>query len=263
MLDKFLNNRFLVLYVSPFILGSLSTLTFQPFNFTIINFLILPLFFYLIVYIKDKSKGTYRKKPFKKNLFLFGLLFGFGFYLSGISWITNSLTFDQSFKILIPFALIVIPLFLGLFFGLTTMIIGPYLKLNIMSLIFFSGGLAFSDYLRSKLFTGFPWNLWAYSMSWSTEILQILNLLGLHIFNLFIITLFTLPAIVFFRISLFKKLLSFFFISLIILSFYIYGDYKINNNKKILNLIDDKIYVKVVSPNFDLKYNLYREEKEI
>ena len=36
---------------------------------------------------------------------------GFGFYLSGLSWITNSLTFDDNFKIFIPFALIFIPLF--------------------------------------------------------------------------------------------------------------------------------------------------------
>ena len=59
------------------------------------------------------------------------------FYLSGISWITNSLTFDENFKILIPFALILIPLFLSLFIGFTTLIIGPYLKLNFSSLFFF------------------------------------------------------------------------------------------------------------------------------
>ena len=70
--------------------------------FILINFIIFPVFFYFIVYINKKSKVTYRKKPYKKNLFIFGLLFGFGFYLSGVSWITKSLTFDQNFKILIP-----------------------------------------------------------------------------------------------------------------------------------------------------------------
>ena len=107
MFKKYLNNRFITLYIIPFILGSLTTLSFQPFNFTIINFIIFPLFFYLIIYINKKSKTIYRKKPYKKNLFIFGLFFGFGFYLSGISWITNSLTFDENFKILIPFALII------------------------------------------------------------------------------------------------------------------------------------------------------------
>ena len=99
MLDKYLNNRFLILYLSPFILGGLTTLSFEPFNLTIINLIIFPFFFYLVVYINKKSKNIYRKRPYKKNFFLFGLLFGFGFYLISLSWITNSLTFEENFKI--------------------------------------------------------------------------------------------------------------------------------------------------------------------
>ncbi len=116
MIEKYLNNRFLILYFTPLILGGLTVFSFQPFNFTFINFLILPLFFYFVVYIKKKSKSTYRIKPYKKNLFIFGTTFGFGFYLSGIHWITHSLTFDENFKILIPFSLVLIPLFLSIFF---------------------------------------------------------------------------------------------------------------------------------------------------
>ena len=99
MLEKYLNNRFLILYLMPFIIGSLTVFTFQPYNLTFLNFLVLPIFFYLAVYINKKSKSTFRKKPYKKNLFIFGSLFGFGFYLAGISWITNSLTFDENFKL--------------------------------------------------------------------------------------------------------------------------------------------------------------------
>ncbi len=84
MIDKLLNNRFFVLFVAPFSLGLISVLSFQPFNYTFLNFILLPLIFYLTVYIKKKSKGNYRKKPLKKNLFIFGTSFGFGFYLSGI-----------------------------------------------------------------------------------------------------------------------------------------------------------------------------------
>ena len=130
MFENFISNRFAVIYLIPFIIGSISVLSFEPFNLTIVNFVILPIFFYLITYINKKSKSVYRKRPYKKNLFLFGLLFGFGFYLSGISWITNSLTFDDNFKVLIPLALIVIPLFLSLFTAFTVLLIGPHLKLN-------------------------------------------------------------------------------------------------------------------------------------
>ena len=73
MFEKYLDNRLTTLFFLPFMIGSLSVFSFQPFNFTLINFLILPLFFYLIVYIKKKSKGIYRKKPYKKNLFFLEL----------------------------------------------------------------------------------------------------------------------------------------------------------------------------------------------
>ena len=256
MLQKYFNNRFLILYLTPLVIGSLTVFSFQPFNITLLNFLILPIFFYLTVHINKKSKTTFRKKPYRKNLFIFGSLFGFGFYLSGISWITNSLTFDENFKILIPFALVLIPLFLSLFLGFTILFVGPFLNYNYSSIFVFSGAIAVSDFLRAKLFTGFPWNLWAYSLSWSTEILQTLNFFGLFAFNLIVITIFTLPVIFFYKKSAIKKLLVILFTGILILSLYIYGNYKINENKNFLKKVDDKVNVKIISPNFELKYGL-------
>ena len=151
MFEKILNNRFIVLYIAPFFLGSLTVFSFQPFNLSFINFFLLPMFFLLTVYVNKKSKSTYRKKPFKRNFFLVGFIFGFGFYLSGIFWIAHSLTFDESFKILIPVAICVIPLFLGLFLGITILIIGPFLNYNFSSLLLFSGSIALSDFIRGKI----------------------------------------------------------------------------------------------------------------
>ena len=262
MLEIYLNNRFLILYLTPFVIGLLSVFSFQPFNITLINFLILPIFFYLTVYINKKSKSTFRKKPYKKNLFTFGFLFGFGFYLSGISWITNSLTFDENFKILIPFAFILVPLFLSFYLGFVTLIIGPFLNYNLSSIFIFSAAIAFSDFLRAKLFTGFPWNLWAYSVSWFTEILQILNLLGLFAFNLVVITIFTFPVVVFYKFGAIKKIFILLFTATIILSLYIYGSFEINKNKNFLKIFDEKINIKIISPNFKLEYGLSIDQIE-
>ena len=262
MLEKSLNNRFFILYFLPFCIGSLSVLSFSPFNFTWINFIIFPFFFYLIIYINKKSKSIYRKKPYKKNLFLFGLLFGFGFYLSGISWISNSLTFDENFKILIPFALVLVPLFLSLFTAIIVVLVGTYLKYNVASILLFSGSIAVSDYLRAKLFTGFPWNLWAYSTSWANEILQILSLTGFYTYNLLVITFFTLPAVIFFKINSLIKFLILSLICLVTFFLYIYGNYEINKNNKLLEQNNEKFFVKVISPNFDLKYGLSKSDIE-
>ena len=256
MLGRYFNNRFFILYVIPFFIGVLTVFSFQPFNLTIINFFILPILFLLAVYINKKSKSTFRKKPYKKNLFIFGALFGFGFYLSGISWITNSLTFDENFKVLIPFALILIPMFLSLFLGFTILFIGPYLSYNFSSIFIFSGAIAFSDFLRAKLFTGFPWNLWAYSLSWSIEIIQILNLIGLFAFNLIVITIFTLPSFLVFRIEIIRKILILIFFLILVLILYIFGTYELKKNNDYLKTVNEKINVKIISPNFELKYGL-------
>ena len=265
MLEKILSNRFIIIYLAPFILGSLTVFSFQPFNFSLINFIIFPLTFSLIVYVKKRSISIYRKsKSYKKNLFLIGFLFGFGYFLCGTFWISYSLTFEENFKFLIPISIILIPAFLGLFTAIATLAVGRYLNFNFISILLFSSSFAVSDYIRGKIFTGFPWNLVAYSWSWLTEILQILNFLGLYAFNLVIITIFTLPALLFLRIESYKKVLTLSLIFIFGFLTYIYGSFAINKNKALINSIDNKnkIYVKVVSPNFELKYDHTIEEIE-
>ena len=263
MIEKALNNRFFNLYVLSFLLGSLTVLSFAPFNLTIINFIVFPLFFYLINFINKKSKSVYRKKPYRRNLFIFGTFFGFGFYLSGVHWIINSLTFDENFKIFIPFGLILIPLFLSLFISLTITIIGPFLKFNVPSILLFSCSLALSDYIRAKILTGFPWNLWAYSFSWAIEFLQVLNHIGLFAFNLITITIFMAPTVFFFKISFKKKMSLISLLSVIIFLVSIYGNFLINKNNEKIELADNKFYVKVISPNLKLGYNFTNSEMEM
>ena len=123
-----LNNRILVIYFFPFILGILTTLSFAPFNLTIINFFTFPILLFLVLLIKKRTESKYRKKKSIRYFFYLGSAFGFGFFLSGNYWISISLTHDDMFIGLIPFAVILIPLFLSLFFGFVILIIGPFAK---------------------------------------------------------------------------------------------------------------------------------------
>ena len=137
MLNQILNSRVLLVFITPFFLGLLSVLSFQPFNITLINFLIIPVFFLVLNNINKRSKNKYRKKPYLKNLFFAGYLFGIGFFLSGTYWISYSLTFDENLKILIPFSIILIPLALGLFFGFASLTSGPFIRNNYSSFFYF------------------------------------------------------------------------------------------------------------------------------
>ncbi len=254
------NNKLLNIYVIPFIIGSLSIISFAPFNFTIINFLIFPVFFFLIYNIKKKSKSKYRKKPYLFNLFLCGYMFGIGFFLTGNYWISNSLTFDDNLKVFVPLVIILTPLLLGVFFGLASLITGILINKDFGSLLIFSAVFGILDFTRGKIFTGFPWNLWSYSFSWSDEILQIIHIFGVYAFNLLVITLYLIPSLFFFNRTKKKTIIS---LTLILsFSFYIYGNYRINQNNNYLKDAEKNIYFKIISPNFDINYNLTEEEIE-
>ncbi len=262
MINILFSSRLLLVFITPFFLGCLTVFSFQPFNFTIINFFIFPSLFYILCNINKRSKNKYRKKPHLINLFYAGYLFGIGFFLTGTYWISNSLQFDQSFKNLIPLTIILIPLTLGLFYGLGLLVCGKYLKYNYSSVILFCATVSAIDYLRSKILTGFPWNIWAYSWSWFIEIIQILNPIGLFAFNLLTITLFCLPTIFFLNRSQYKGFILIIF-SISFFGNYLYGNYLLNNNKieseKHLNQ-KELVNIKIISPNFKLKYDLTEKE---
>ena len=254
---SFFNKRFFIIFLFPLLFGGLTVFSFQPFNFFFINFFSLPLLFFTITYVKKKSKSIYRKKPYLKNLFILGTSYGFGFFFFGIYWIAHSLTFDDSFKFLIPFSLILIPLFLSLFFSLPIVLIGNFCDKNISSIFLISLAFALSDFLRSKVLTGFPWNIWSYSFSWSLESLQILGIIGIFSLNILIITIFFIPSILFFKNKLKYFFLSFFVI--IIFSNYFYGSHKINSVKQITNTTG--INFKVVSASMNLSD--FKNETEV
>ena len=163
-------------------LGAASSLSLPPYNYLIINFFTFSSFF---IFLFKKSKTTKSKKDF----FFYGWLFGFGYFLSNLYWISISLTFDQNFKFLIPITIILIPSFLGIFYGLVTFcfIISKPKKL-LSSFFVFSLFLGVLEFIRGSILTGFPWNLIAYSFVAHSEILGITSLIGTYGFNLFCIS---------------------------------------------------------------------------
>ncbi len=258
MFNQILNSKILLVFIIPFLLGLVSVFSFQPFNITLINFLIFPILFLILSNINKRSKNKYRKKPYLKNLFFAGYLFGIGFFFSGTYWISYSLTFDENLKILIPFAIILIPLVLGLFFGFASLFSGPFTKNSYSSFFLFCLIFSFADYLRGNILSGFPWNLWSYSWSWLVEITQVLNPIGMYAFNSISIAFFCSPVILFF-----KSKYKYFIFSLFLFTFftfYIYGSYKINNNQEFLTEIKETVNVKIISPNFDMRYIQSEEE---
>ena len=188
-MKKKLNNQFLF-YLIPLLLGVITSFSLPPYNLFFLNFFTFPLFFICFIY-------NFKKK--KTVCFITGWLFGFGYFISNIYWITNSLTFEEIFKPLIPIALFIIPLFLGLFYGLATYVCSFFkLAKDYSSVLLFALLISIFEYLRGVILGGFPWNLTAYSWTYYIDFLQILKLIGTYSFNLITITLFLMPTVFFF-----------------------------------------------------------------
>ena len=256
-----LNNKFFVIFLAPFILGAITIIGFSPYNLTFINFFSFSILLLLIFVVKKRTQSRYRKKRSNRYFFYLGCAFGFGFFLCGNYWISISLTHDEIFKSLVPIALIFIPIFLSLFFGLAILIVGPFAEKNIFFILFFSLVFSIFEFLRGNLLTGFPWNLISYTWSWSVESIQILSLIGTYALSLISITFFCIPFL-FFQNKIIKKNIIFVFIFLIVFfGNYLYGLQKINNSSY---NFDENINVKIVSPSFSLEnYNTQSEISQL
>jgi len=246
-------------YFLPFILGIISSFSLPPYNFVFLNFLTFPIFLYLLIKINE---AKVKWKNFK-----LGWFFGFGYFLSNIYWIVYSLTFEDNFKIFIPFALILIPSFLALFYGFSTLIIGSFkLKNSFLSILIFALIFSIIEFLRGFILGGFPWNLIVYSLTNYLNSIQILSIIGTYSLNLISITIFLFPLLIFFTKNINLKIFIVISICLILIINNLYGSFKIKNNKKYYS--DFKNFkIKVVSPKISIdrffdnsnKYNIIEE----
>ena len=231
------------------LLGSFSSLSLPPFNYILINFLTFSLLYILLIKIFEASKN-------KKLFFLYGWLFGLGYFTSNLYWISISLTFDESFKFLIPLSIALVPAFLALFYGLASflfLILKP--KKNLSSFFLFSLMFGTIEFIRGTILTGFPWNLIAYSFSNYIEILSITSIIGTYSFNLFCISLFTSTSFLILRDNK-KEIIVCILFFIITLSFYFFGSQRLEkfNNIK-ANKLDYKLRVISSNVSIDRFYN--------
>jgi len=241
-------------YFYIFFLGAVSSYSLPPYNYFIINFITFSLFF---IFIFNKKKVTSKNS----SLFQYGWYFGFGYFLFSLYWIIISLTFDQSFKFLIPFSLIILPAFMAIFYGLIVYLFSIFYSRNVTSsFLVFSILYGSVEFIRGFILTGFPWNLISFSFSGNIYFIQILSVIGTYSFNLICISLFTVPALFILRNSRVEIIVCFFFI-LISTVFLIFGYIK-NNNFDSLESKKNNYTIKAISSNISLD-RFYSKQDEL
>ena len=162
-------------------------------------------------------------------------------------------------RLLIP--LILIPSFLGLFYGVITLVVSRFkLRKDFSSILIFSIVFAIIEFFRGFILGGFPWNLIVYSWSNYLNSLQILSIIGTYSLNLISITIFLFPLfIVFAKKIIFKIFLLIFLIVILVFNNY-YGLRKIKNDEKFYSEFKD-FKIKIISPKISIeKFFEYNNE---
>ncbi len=220
--NQILNNKFFQAFCS----GSLLNLAFAPFNFFIITFFSLSVFFLLL-----------EKKLQKKEIFWLGFAFGFGHFLFGVYWIAISLLVDAaSFAWLIPFALTLIPAALAIYiagFALFYKFVSRYFKIEFLwhKIVIFAFSWLVFEILRSVLFSGFPWNLLGYIWLFNINFAQAAAFFGVYGLS-FVAVLFSLFPLFFLRSQKLNLSDKFFagFLLLLFLTNFCFGLWRISQN---------------------------------
>ena len=183
----------------------------------------------------------------KKNLAGIGYWFGFGYFGLGFYWIGNALLVDVSTTgFLYPIVLILN----GAVFGVFTIL--PFLstalgKNLISKLLWFTAVWFFSaEWLRSFLFTGFPWNPISSVLAFRPALLQILAWIGTY--GLSMLTIFFASLPIFWLIKPSVKRLIWPIVSMsVFFALWEYGAYVISGDEHIPD--GESMMIRLVQPS--------------
>ena len=129
--------------------GGIGGLIFPPFSNSLFGYMAIILF---LAYMFSFEKVD--KKVFNR-----AYVFSFSFFVVSFSWICNALLIDGGkFVEYVPVVVLAIGLFFGLFIAIPCYLMRFGKNIYARALIF-CVMVVFFEWIRSFIFTGFPWNL--------------------------------------------------------------------------------------------------------
>ena len=161
--SSFLEKKTFASLIPSFLLGGFCVLSFAPFNLPIIIFICL--IGLLIIIKKNRLNGSYH-----------AVVFGLGFFLSGIYWITICLNeYGQMHIFLSVIFTFFLCFFLALFFIPLSFFKKYHLHIFLIPVIF-----TLTEWFRSIIFTGFPWLSLGYSQVPNGPLAGFIPIAGIH-----------------------------------------------------------------------------------
>ena len=165
--------------------GALSVLAFAPVFASPILFLTLP----VLVLLIDSRAGP-RAAAWD------GWWFGFGYFFFNLFWIGEAFLVEaEKFAVLLPFAVTLLPAGLALFWAAAAALAQAFWRDGFARVLVLAIALSIAEWLRGHLFTGLPWNVIGYALTYPLTLMQSAALIGAYGLTPLAIVIFTAPLV--------------------------------------------------------------------
>ncbi len=173
--------------------GALSVLAMAPFHIWPVLLATLPVLVWQIDgALARASAASWRTTPAAQAA-LVGWWFAFGYFFAGLFWIGEAFLVEaDKFAFLMPLAVTLMPAGLAIFWAGAAAAASLVWRLGLMRVLALALALGAAEWLRGHIFTGFPWNVIGYALTYPESLMQSAGLIG--IYGLSIVTVLVLAA---------------------------------------------------------------------
>ncbi|MDR6755019.1 apolipoprotein N-acyltransferase [Mycoplana sp. BE70] len=180
--------------LAAFLAGLVGVLALQPFGF----FAALFVSFSVLVWLIDGASGDPDAGLLRRlaPAFRIGWCFGFGYFLGGLWWLGNALLVEaDEFAWALPLAVLGLPAFLAFFYGLAAALARLFWSDGLGRIFALAAAFGLAEWLRSWMFTGFPWNAVGYGAMPVALMMQPARIVGIAGMNVLAVFVFAAPAL--------------------------------------------------------------------
>ena len=186
-------------------LGVVSVLAYAPFFVWPVLFATLPAWLNLTRIAEQRSPSLARFAPWRRSAVgraaAIGWWFGFGHCMAGLFWVGEAFLVEpEVFGWLLPFAVTLLPGGLALFYAAAmagAALLTPRAHLGVQRVAALAVTLSVTEWLRGHIFTGFPWNVLGYALTYPLPLMQSASLFGIYGLTLITVLICALPGMLY------------------------------------------------------------------
>jgi apolipoprotein N-acyltransferase len=177
-----------------FLAGALAVLSQAPYDFFAVCFISFPVLVWLLDgATADKATRLLRRLA---PAFAIGWWFGFGYFVAGLWWVGGAMLIEaQDFAWALPIAVVFLPAILATFYGLAAALARAFWSDDIGRIAALAASFALLEWLRTFVFTGFPWNPIGYAAMPIPLLVQSVAVVGMPGMNALAVFVFAMPAL--------------------------------------------------------------------